>query len=122
MKGRPVRGAISGFFSGLFIAIDLMFLGAIHTDSPLITVLPLVGLVLGLALGWWAPVGRARASTVPPAAPDLSSFVTRPSDAPAPPRGDPISSPPDAPATMAHIADDGTESAPTSEETPNEGS
>lgn len=111
-KGHPVRGAISGFFTGVFVAIDLMFLGVIHTDSILVSALPLIGLVLGLVLGLWAPFGRAPAAAIPAAPPDMSPFVTATPEPPAPPAGDP----------MAHIGDNAPESAPTTEEPPTESS
>jgi hypothetical protein len=83
-KGRPVRGALSGFFAGLFIAVDLMFTGTIQTDSILVTVLPIAGLVVGLLLGMWAPFGRAPAATPGGAARDLSPFVSPPVEPPPP--------------------------------------
>jgi hypothetical protein len=51
MRRRPVLGAISGLFFGLFLAVDLLFLGVIPFDNILVTVLPIAGLVVGLALG-----------------------------------------------------------------------
>jgi hypothetical protein len=53
-KGRPVMGAIFGFLFFLFIALDLLFFGVIALNSALITILPLVGIVLGLV---WAMLG-----------------------------------------------------------------
>jgi hypothetical protein len=89
-KGHPVRGAVFGFLTGVFLVIDLAFLGAIQTDSVLITVLPIAGFVVGLALGWWAPPGRTQPRAASgPAAPDISPFVAPPPQAPPPPPGDP---------------------------------
>lgn len=57
MKGRPILGMLSGFFFGLFGGLTLFMYGAIPLHSPLIWVLPLVGIVLGLAMAAWAPFG-----------------------------------------------------------------
>ncbi len=64
-RGRPVLGAVSGFFLGLFLGLDLLFFGVIPLDSIVITVLPVLGLVAGLVLAFVAPLGRPKAS--PPA-------------------------------------------------------
>ena len=61
-RGRPVLAAISGFFTGLFLALDFVFFGAIRLDNITVTVLPVVGLVGGIALALWAPLGRTRAA------------------------------------------------------------
>lgn len=70
-RGRPVLGAVSGFFLGLFVGLDLLFFGVVPLDSVVLTVLPLIGLLLGLALGVAAPLGRSggRAPSSSPAAP-----------------------------------------------------
>ncbi len=83
-KGHPVRGAISGFFSGVFIALDLMLLGSIQTDSILVTILPIAGLLVGLLLGLWAPLGREPAAAPTAAPPDRSPFVSPPVEPPPP--------------------------------------
>lgn len=57
-RGRPVLGAISGLFLGLFVALDLLLLGVVGLGSIVLVVLPILGLVGGGALGWWAPLGR----------------------------------------------------------------
>ena len=57
-KGRPVLGAISGFFALLFIAIDLVLFGKLKLNSPLVTLLPIIGLIAGVVLGMWAPSAR----------------------------------------------------------------
>jgi hypothetical protein len=61
-RGRPVLAAISGLFTGLFVALDLVFFGVIRLDNLAVTVLPVVGLVAGIVLALWAPIGRARAA------------------------------------------------------------
>jgi hypothetical protein len=57
-----VLGAISGLCFGLFVAADLFFLSIIAFDSPVVTIAPLAGLVVGLALGL-RPRERRRPST-----------------------------------------------------------
>ncbi|MCZ7535276.1 MAG: hypothetical protein M5T61_04575 [Acidimicrobiia bacterium] len=61
-RGRPVLGAVSGFFLGLFLGLDLLFFGVIPLDSIVITILPLLGLVAGLVLAFVAPLGRPKTS------------------------------------------------------------
>lgn len=61
MRGRPVVGAINGFFLGLFVALDLLFFGVVRLDSVVLTILPIAGIVVGIALAIWAPFGRSRA-------------------------------------------------------------
>jgi hypothetical protein len=60
-RGRPALGVIAGFFFGLFLGIDLLALGVVPLDSALLTVLPFLGLVVGLALALWAPLGQRHA-------------------------------------------------------------
>jgi hypothetical protein len=68
-KGHPVRGAIFGFLFFLFVALDLLFFGVIPLDSAVITILPLVGIVLGLVWAMIAPLGAkgGTADAAPPA-------------------------------------------------------
>ena len=67
-KGRPVMGAIFGFLFFLFIALDLLFFGVIALNSALITILPLVGIVLGLVWAMLGPLSGGSAQ-VPPSEP-----------------------------------------------------
>jgi hypothetical protein len=60
VKGRPMLGAISGLFFGLFVAIDLQQFGVRPLDTFAVFGFPAVGLVLGLALAWWAPFARRK--------------------------------------------------------------
>jgi hypothetical protein len=60
-RGRPALGAIAGFFLGLFLGVDLLALGMVPLDSILLTVLPFLGLAVGLAVALWAPLGQRRA-------------------------------------------------------------
>lgn len=62
MRGRPILGAICGLLFGFFVGLDLFALGAVGSQSPLLLILPLAGLVLGVALGLVAPFRRARAA------------------------------------------------------------
>jgi hypothetical protein len=54
-RGRPVLGTISGLLMGLFLGVTLLSFGALPLNSSALTVLPVVGLVLGLALALWPP-------------------------------------------------------------------
>ena len=62
-KGHPVKGAIFGFLFFLFVALDLLFFGVIPLNSALITILPLVGIVVGLVWAMLAPLGAKGGST-----------------------------------------------------------
>ena len=59
MKGYALRGLFGGFFAGLFLAITLWIYAVIPFASDLMWILPLVGLVIGLALAAWAPFGSS---------------------------------------------------------------
>jgi hypothetical protein len=58
MKGRPILGVISGFMFGLFLGPTLFLWGVIPLHHDLIWILPILGIVLGLVMAWWAPFGR----------------------------------------------------------------
>ena len=60
MRGRPILGVIAGLLFGAFVVLDLVFFKVIASDSILVVLLPLFGLLLGLALAAWAPVGGRR--------------------------------------------------------------
>jgi hypothetical protein len=77
-RGRPVLGTISGLLMGLFLGVTLLSFGALPLNSSALTVLPVVGLVLGLALALWAPLGRRPRSPVP------ASTPPRPGEGPPP--------------------------------------
>jgi hypothetical protein len=49
--GRSIAVAVLGMLFMLFVAIDLVLFGAVPLNSVLVTILPLLGLVFGLALG-----------------------------------------------------------------------
>jgi hypothetical protein len=61
-RGRPVPAAISGFFTGLFLALDLVFFGVIRLDNLAVSALPVIGLIGAVVLAVWAPLGRAGVS------------------------------------------------------------
>ncbi len=63
MKGRPVLGIISGFLFGLFGGITLFLYGAIPLASPMLWILPLVGIVVGMFMAAWAPFGGGSVKT-----------------------------------------------------------
>lgn len=59
-RGRPVLGAISGLFFGLFLGLMLFSFKLYQSDSPVLWIMPLAGLVLGIVLAFWAPFGRGK--------------------------------------------------------------
>ena len=61
-RGRPILAAICGFLTGLFVALDLVLFGVIQLDNIAVSLLPIIGLVTGILLALWAPLGRARAA------------------------------------------------------------
>lgn len=62
MKGRPVLGAIAGLLLGLFLALDLQQFGIRPLDNLSVIGLPLLGLVLGLLVAYFAPLGGSSGS------------------------------------------------------------
>ena len=66
MKGKPVLGAISGLFFGLFLSLTLQQ-WAVYPLTPVsVFGLPILGLILGLLLAAWAPFGRGNAGEPAP--------------------------------------------------------
>lgn len=63
---RWILGAVAGFFFGLFLGTTLLTFGVIPLKSPLLTMLPVAGILLGAAWGSWGVLGRR------PSAPDTS--------------------------------------------------
>lgn len=61
MRGRPVLGAISGLFFGLFLALLLFQWKVWPLDALSVYGLPGLFLVVGIVVGLWAPFGRTRA-------------------------------------------------------------
>lgn len=64
-RGRPVLGAISGFFFGLFLGITLLSFGVLPLNSAFLSVLPILGFVAGIVLAFTAPIPRRGASAPP---------------------------------------------------------
>ena len=64
-RGRPVLGAFAGFFLFLFLALDLLFFGVIPLKSPIITILPILGIIVGLVVAKFAPLGGRTPATAP---------------------------------------------------------
>jgi hypothetical protein len=58
--GRPVLAAFAGFFFFLSIGVLLLTFGVVALDSILLIILPIVGIILGVAWAVWAPLGRRR--------------------------------------------------------------
>jgi hypothetical protein len=56
--GRRVLGAIAGFILGGSVGVLLLTLGVVPLDSIVLVIVPFVGLVVGLAWAWWAPLGQ----------------------------------------------------------------
>jgi hypothetical protein len=84
MKGRPILGAISGLVFGILLGPTLWLWGVIDLASPLMWILPIVGLALGLLMAAWAPFGTATETPAPagPAAvPDLEDDASDSTDA-----------------------------------------
>lgn len=59
-RGRPILGAIAGFFLGVFLWLDLVLFGVIGFESVAFWVFPPAGLALGIALAMWAPFGKTQ--------------------------------------------------------------
>ena len=57
LLGKPVLGFIGGLLLGLFLVADLMLWKVTYPTTPLLFGLPIAGLVLGVALGIWGPIG-----------------------------------------------------------------
>lgn len=57
-RGRPVLGALAGLLFGVGVAVELLVLGVVALDSPLVTIVPAAGLLGGVLLGLWAPFRR----------------------------------------------------------------
>lgn len=71
MKGHPILGVISGLLFGLFGAATLFLFGVIQLHSWWFVILPILGLILGLVMAAWAPIGKTQP---PPATTDGVSY------------------------------------------------
>jgi uncharacterized membrane protein YccF (DUF307 family) len=58
VKGRPVLGIISGLLFGFFLALLLQQLAIAPLTTVTLIGLPVAGVVLGIVLSAWAPLGR----------------------------------------------------------------
>ena len=58
-----ILGAFAGFFLGLFVGLDLFLFGILPLNSIVLTILPVVGLVLGIVIGRATPIGRGSPKT-----------------------------------------------------------
>jgi hypothetical protein len=68
-RGRPVLGAVAGFFFGIFVSLDLVVFGVLPLQADAPAFMPLLGAVAGVLLGLKAPFRRRRQMTVSEAAP-----------------------------------------------------
>lgn len=75
-RGRPVLGGIAGFLFGMFVGLDLWLFGVVPSDSVVITVLPFLGLLLGITLGLSGPLRRGRSAAAPVSAPTAPAAPT----------------------------------------------
>lgn len=58
-RGRPVMGAIAGFFFGFFLALILQQFGVRPLSDPITFIgLPILFLIIGIALGMTGPFGK----------------------------------------------------------------
>jgi hypothetical protein len=53
-----VRGAVFGLLFGVLVALDLVLLGVVPSNSPVLPVLPVLGLAVGITLGLTTPFHR----------------------------------------------------------------
>jgi hypothetical protein len=57
--GRTIAVAVLGFLFMLFVAADLVLFGVVPMNSVVVTILPLLGLIMGVVLGIVAGDRRA---------------------------------------------------------------
>lgn len=62
MRGRPVLGAVSGFFFGVFASLALMMFAIWPLDALSVFGLPVLFALVGVGLALWAPLGRGDAT------------------------------------------------------------
>mgnify|MGYP001817073411 CR=1 FL=1 len=83
-RGRPLLGAFAGLFLGLFVALDLILFGLLPLESGLVWVIAVAGIVLGVALGVWAPFGRGSKGADAMGTADAADAAPLPPPPPAP--------------------------------------
>ena len=76
MKGRWFLGLVSGFLFGLMLGVTLFLFGVVPLHSEWLWILPLLGIVLGLAMAAWAPFGSGGDEA--PATPAASATAPAP--------------------------------------------
>jgi len=64
--GRTIAAGLLGLLFLLFVALDLVFFGVVPLNSVLVTILPAVGLVLGLLAGILAGKRKPHPAQLPP--------------------------------------------------------
>ncbi len=57
MRGRPIIGIIGGLLFGIGLALVLQQAGVYPLKPASVYGLPIVGVVLGLVMAGWAPLG-----------------------------------------------------------------
>ena len=68
-NGHPIVGGISGLVFGLGAGLALLAFTVVSLSSVVLLIVPIAGLVLGIAWGVWAPLGAA-SRRLPAAPPD----------------------------------------------------
>lgn len=58
MRGHPILGAVSGLLFGIFLTADLFMLRVIQLTTVPLILIPVLGLVAGIALGLFPPLRR----------------------------------------------------------------
>ena len=70
-RGHPIVGGISGLIFGLAAGLALLAFTVVSLSSVILLIVPIAGLVLGIAWGVWAPLGAAtRGLPAPPPYPE----------------------------------------------------
>jgi hypothetical protein len=99
-RGHPWLGAVSGLFLGAGVAMLLQQFAVRPIDNLSFFGLPLLGVVLGLGMAAWAPLGRRGAEpAVPigPVAPTTPSAAPRAPEPASPPTFEGPAEPPPPP-------------------------
>jgi hypothetical protein len=90
MKGHPILGAVFGLTFGLFLALVLQQWGVYPLTTLSVIGLPVLGLMIGLLLAAWAPLGKGPGPSTPAVDGPTASNGTPPSPSPE----DPFAPPP----------------------------
>ncbi len=73
-RGSPVLGAISGLVVGIGLAAILLLLAVMPLDNPFVVILPVLGLVIGILGGVFAPLTFLRRQAVAGEGPALDEL------------------------------------------------